>query len=310
MQRLVLAVSAIALISPAALAQDATPATSAVQAGGAATELANYRVLFGFDSAELTPAAQDVISEAAGSFRAAGADAVTIVGHTDTSGNPAYNLALSERRANAVSDALISAGVPAGAIEIDALGERDLLVETGDQVPESMNRRVDIQFLQPAAEVPAVAAAAPVAAAAAPAFKRLRAGLGPYYGFDLGPDQHMVGLNLFADYFFTENFSLGVEQAGAWNFANGRDENGEDNDDGLIGRSVASADYHLGGWLPYVGANIGYIYGEGLEDDLIYGPEIGLDLGFLSGKLAYDFRADEDAEDGVISATLGGSYRW
>ena len=46
--------------------------------------------------------------------RARGCDlsAVTVVGHTDTSGSSQYNIGLSQRRASVVRDALASRGVP------------------------------------------------------------------------------------------------------------------------------------------------------------------------------------------------------
>ena len=64
--------------------------------------------------------------------------------HTDTSGAPAYNMALSLRRANAVKDALVREGVPATAIAVVGRGEQGLLVQTGPNVREPQNRRVEI----------------------------------------------------------------------------------------------------------------------------------------------------------------------
>ncbi|WP_291295086.1 OmpA family protein [Elioraea sp.] len=48
---------------------------------------------------------------------------VTVIGRTDRIGAPPANLALSERRANAVRDALITAGVPAARIDTSWTGE-------------------------------------------------------------------------------------------------------------------------------------------------------------------------------------------
>jgi OOP family OmpA-OmpF porin len=69
---------------------------------------------------------------------------ITATGHTDTSGPEAYNMALSLRRANAVKDALVRDGVPAQAITVIGMGEKGLLVQTGDNVREPQNRRVEI----------------------------------------------------------------------------------------------------------------------------------------------------------------------
>jgi OmpA-OmpF porin, OOP family len=50
----------------------------------------------------------------------------------------------SLRGANAVKDALVRDGVPAQAISVVGMGERGLLVQTGDNVREPQNRRVEI----------------------------------------------------------------------------------------------------------------------------------------------------------------------
>lgn len=67
-----------------------------------------------------------------------------VTGNTDTVGNPRNNLVLSQRRADAVAKALVARGVPAKSIVTRAEGERGLAVQTGNQVANRMNRRVDI----------------------------------------------------------------------------------------------------------------------------------------------------------------------
>ena len=74
----------------------------------------------------------------------AGATRIGVTGHTDTSGSAAYNMALSLRRAAAVKDALVREGVAAAAIAVTGRGETALLVQTGDNVKEPQNRRVEI----------------------------------------------------------------------------------------------------------------------------------------------------------------------
>jgi outer membrane protein OmpA-like peptidoglycan-associated protein len=89
-----------------------------------------------------------VISEAANYANAGHATRVIVVGHTDTSGSPAYNVRLSERRAKAVADALVGQGVGAGALQVDWKGETQLAVPTPDGTKEPLNRRstIDINF--------------------------------------------------------------------------------------------------------------------------------------------------------------------
>jgi outer membrane protein OmpA-like peptidoglycan-associated protein len=73
-----------------------------------------------------------------------------IEGHADTVGTPAANLALSQRRAEAVATLLSTKyGVPAGQLKAVGVGSRDLVVQTADQVDEPRNRVVRIVNLGP-----------------------------------------------------------------------------------------------------------------------------------------------------------------
>lgn len=69
---------------------------------------------------------------------------ITVIGHTDTVGNDAYNDKLSLERAQAVREILIGMGVPAQNITAAGRGKRELLVPTGDNVNEPRNRRVEL----------------------------------------------------------------------------------------------------------------------------------------------------------------------
>jgi len=63
---------------------------------------------------------------------------------TDTVGSVGYNQGLSEERANRIADELIARGVPAGAMTLAGRSENDPAVDTGDNVREPKNRRVEI----------------------------------------------------------------------------------------------------------------------------------------------------------------------
>ena len=69
---------------------------------------------------------------------------VSVVGHSDTTGNDAYNLRLSRQRAETVAEWLIAEGVEAKHLEITSHGKRRLLIPTGDNVDEPRNRRVEV----------------------------------------------------------------------------------------------------------------------------------------------------------------------
>ena len=112
----------------------------------AAYEAKEFVVYFPFDQYVLTPEAQAVISQAADYAKGGNATKIVVVGHTDTSGSPKYNAKLSERRAKAVADGLVGAGVAATTLAVDWKGESEPAVATGDGVKEPLNRRSTISI--------------------------------------------------------------------------------------------------------------------------------------------------------------------
>lgn len=105
----------------------------------------SYVVYFPFDSSELSATAMTTLGEVVEALQSLNAGA-SIIGHTDTSGPPAYNQALSERRANAVTDILLDAGIRPAVVTTEGRGEEDLAVPTEDGVREERNRRAVINI--------------------------------------------------------------------------------------------------------------------------------------------------------------------
>ena len=101
-------------------------------------------LFFGNDHTNLTPESQGVIQEAARAARANPNAHITVSGNADTFGNSAYNMTLSQRRAEAVRDALVADGINPATISVSGHGEDALLVSTKDGVREPKNRRVEI----------------------------------------------------------------------------------------------------------------------------------------------------------------------
>jgi OmpA-OmpF porin, OOP family len=107
-----------------------------------------FKVYFEWDRSNLNQAALDTIDAAVNQAKACNVSGVMVVGHTDTSGRPAYNVGLSNRRASVVRDALVARGIAGDAITSDGKGEAELDRATRDGVREPLNRRtvVTISF--------------------------------------------------------------------------------------------------------------------------------------------------------------------
>ncbi|WP_433309190.1 OmpA family protein [Micromonospora sp. CA-269861] len=109
-------------------------------------------VLFAFGKADLSPAARARLTEIVRRLRDQASGKVQILGHTDTVGSDADNLALSRRRAEAVRDALAAKLVDTPiTYEIAGFGEtRPVAPNTvaGKDNPKgrASNRRVEIRF--------------------------------------------------------------------------------------------------------------------------------------------------------------------
>jgi OOP family OmpA-OmpF porin len=103
-----------------------------------------FIVFFDFDRADITPEASRIIKQAADTAKRGSVPRIVVTGHTDLSGSVAYNQRLSERRAEAVRQALVREGLTAGAISTIGRGKTQPLVPTADGVREPQNRRAEI----------------------------------------------------------------------------------------------------------------------------------------------------------------------
>lgn len=106
---------------------------------------------FAFDSAELTAHGRNEVSKIAQNLLQQGSLATVLVaGHTDRLGSDAYNLKLSQARAESVRAELIAQGVPANVIQATGYGKRSPLVECDNTARNQLisclapNRRVEI----------------------------------------------------------------------------------------------------------------------------------------------------------------------
>ncbi|HEY4166464.1 MAG TPA: OmpA family protein [Reyranella sp.] len=123
---------------------DRTQAVVAASSPDTRQPARNFMLFFGNDHANVTPESEGVIQEAARAARANPDARITVFGNADTFGDSAYNLGLSQRRAEAVRDALVADGINPATISVAGHGEDALLVSTRDGVREPKNRRVEI----------------------------------------------------------------------------------------------------------------------------------------------------------------------
>jgi len=108
------------------------------------------RVLFDFDKAEVKPEAKRQLAVVLQALKEQPALQTLIVGHTDSVGTDAYNLKLSQRRAEAVATYLVQQGVSRPTIKTDWKGESAPVASNATAEGRAQNRRVEITLTPPA----------------------------------------------------------------------------------------------------------------------------------------------------------------
>lgn len=103
-------------------------------------------IYFDFDSSEIRSEFQEAIQAHAQYLGANPDTVVTLEGHADERGSREYNLALGERRANAVRRQLVLLGASAGQIRTVSYGEERPVADGHDERAWALNRRVEIVY--------------------------------------------------------------------------------------------------------------------------------------------------------------------
>ena len=108
--------------------------------------LAKRVVYFDFDKSDIKPEFRDILNAHA-EYLANHADvSVTLEGHCDERGTREYNIALGERRANAVKNMLTLQGVAASQIRVISYGEERPAALGHDESAWALNRRTEIVY--------------------------------------------------------------------------------------------------------------------------------------------------------------------
>lgn len=139
-----LVLGAMLLAAPHVSADEAEPPCPAY-------EMRTFVVYFWPEPEMLSPEAREVIEALANFYVESQSptsrcwspmESIQLVGYTDTAGESRENLGLSQRRVQMVADELVRRGVPREVISMEAKGEAEPIVQTGDNVREPLNNRV------------------------------------------------------------------------------------------------------------------------------------------------------------------------
>jgi len=106
-------------------------------------------ILFDLDEARLTPGGELQVARVADALRRMPDRNVLIEGHTDSTGSDAYNLDLSQRRANEVEGLLIVQGVDPTRVVTRGYGEDYPVASNDSAAGRQQNRRVEVVILNP-----------------------------------------------------------------------------------------------------------------------------------------------------------------
>jgi peptidoglycan-associated lipoprotein len=153
-------------VPPTSTGQAVAPVTGGATTGGASTDSSGVRPLgsdtaglgagegtlgstirFEYDSSEIKAEYAPVIAAQGKRLSADRHAAVRLEGHTDERGSAEYNVALGERRAQAVKKALLLQGALDTQLSTVSYGEERPVADGHDEAAWSQNRRVEIILL-------------------------------------------------------------------------------------------------------------------------------------------------------------------
>jgi peptidoglycan-associated lipoprotein len=103
-------------------------------------------VYYDFDSSDLLPASRDTLKRNAEYLKANTGIQVLVEGNCDERGTFEYNMALGQRRADAVREYLSGLGVEPGRIGTISYGQEKPAVEGNDEAAWAKNRRADLKI--------------------------------------------------------------------------------------------------------------------------------------------------------------------
>jgi peptidoglycan-associated lipoprotein len=125
---------------------DTAGAGSSASENMSQAELAARTVYFDFDSYIVKPEFETLLQKNAAFIKADKNRQVKLEGHADLRGTREYNLALGQKRADAVKQALSLLGVPEGQMEAVSFGKEKPVTEDLSEEAQAKNRRVELAY--------------------------------------------------------------------------------------------------------------------------------------------------------------------
>jgi OOP family OmpA-OmpF porin len=103
--------------------------------------------LFDFDQSTLKPQGKAALDQLLGQLTGMDLEVIVTVGHTDAVGSDAYNLKLSQRRAEAVKAYLVTQGVETNRVYTEGKGETQPVADNTTAAGRAKNRRVTVEVV-------------------------------------------------------------------------------------------------------------------------------------------------------------------
>ena len=125
-----------------------TPKGARVDAKGCEEQLILQGVTFENNSAQLTPNSTLTLDSVADILKQRPNFRIQVRGHTDNTGSEDYNMRLSQGRADAVMEYLVSRGVPADRLSAAGYGESQPVASNDTADGRAQNRRVALEFTE------------------------------------------------------------------------------------------------------------------------------------------------------------------
>lgn len=124
--------------------QDRLPNARVERVGEGIAVTFDSGILFAVNSSQLQSAGQQNLRDLAASLEEYEGTDVLVVGHTDSTGDAAYNQGLSERRADSARNFLIGAGLESSRVRAIGRGEEEPVDTNDTEAGRQANRRVEI----------------------------------------------------------------------------------------------------------------------------------------------------------------------